>query len=137
MRRLITGAAGKHKEMGQGRESGAGLGDNWNSNGKKRIIAIMSTSRTPLDALTLQLLMWLSARPRTYGEAMGAWRTSCPRMPIWEDAIDARLIRVEKAGAMRDALVVLTDRGRAALADASTPVEAPVRRVDRRVLNDA
>ena len=98
----------------------------------------MSMKRASLDALTLQLLTWVSAQPRTYAEAMGAWRTSCPRMPIWEDAIDARLIRVEKRGAMKDALIVLTDRGRAALSDAaSTPTEAPVRRAEQRVLHDA
>jgi hypothetical protein len=58
-------------------------------------------------------------------------------MPIWEDAIDARLIRVEKRGAMKDALVVLTDRGRAALSDASAPAEAPTRRAEKRALHDA
>jgi hypothetical protein len=48
----------------------------------------------PNEALTLQLVAWAAERPRTYGEAMDAWRTSCPRLPIWEDAVDARLIEV-------------------------------------------
>jgi hypothetical protein len=39
-------------------------------------------------ALTLQLLAWIAARPRTYGETMEAWRTTCPRLTIWEDAVD-------------------------------------------------
>ena len=85
----------------------------------------MSMKRASLDALTLQLLTWVSAQPRTYAEAMGAWRTSCPRMPIWEDAIDARLIRVEKRGAMKDALIVLTDRGRAALSGRVNAYRSP------------
>jgi hypothetical protein len=38
------------------------------------------------EALTLQLLEWLSERPRTYAEVLEAWRTSCPRLSIWEDA---------------------------------------------------
>ena len=48
----------------------------------------------PDEALTCQLLAWAAERPRTYGEAMEAWATHCPRHPIWEDAIDARLIEV-------------------------------------------
>jgi hypothetical protein len=37
-------------------------------------------------ALTLQMLEWIGARPRDYREVMEAWRTSCPRLTIWEDA---------------------------------------------------
>jgi hypothetical protein len=40
----------------------------------------------PLNALTVQLLEWISNHPRTYAEALDAWRTSCPRLSIWEDA---------------------------------------------------
>ena len=40
----------------------------------------------PSHALTLQLLEWLAARPRTREETLEAWRTSCPRFTIWEDA---------------------------------------------------
>ena len=39
------------------------------------------------NALTLQLLAWVAARPRTYRETMEAWRTTCLRLIIWEDAI--------------------------------------------------
>ena len=69
----------------------------------------------PAEALTRQLLDWAAERPRTYGEAMDAWRTSCPRLPIWEDAIDARLIEVVAApGARPTARAVrVTDVGRA------------------------
>lgn len=44
------------------------------------------------EALVLQLLAWVAERPRTYADAMDAWRTSCPRLPVWEDAVDAGLI---------------------------------------------
>ena len=97
----------------------------------------MGTTAKTLDALTLQLLTWLAAKSRTYGEAMGAWRTNCPRMPIWEDAIGDGLIRLENGGAMRDARVVLTDRGRAAMTEASALAEAPVRRAGHRILHEA
>jgi hypothetical protein len=32
------------------------------------------------------MLEWISARPRTYAEVLEAWRTTCPRLSIWEDA---------------------------------------------------
>ena len=50
---------------------------------------------TATEALTLQLLEWLDDHPRNYAEVMDAWRTSCPRMPIWEDACEAGLIDYE------------------------------------------
>jgi hypothetical protein len=45
----------------------------------------MTDTTTPL---ILDLLEWIAARPRTYAEVMDAWRTSCPRLTIWEDAND-------------------------------------------------
>ena len=47
---------------------------------------------TVVEALILDLLEWLAERDRSYDEAIGAWRTSCPRLPVWEDAVDRGLI---------------------------------------------
>jgi hypothetical protein len=41
---------------------------------------------TETRALTLQMLEWIGPRSRGYAEVMEAWRTSCPRLSIWEDA---------------------------------------------------
>ena len=68
----------------------------------------------PSGYLTIQFLEWLSERPRTYGETMDAWRTSCPRLSIWEDALAAGLVRLGH-GAFRQRQVTLTARGRALL----------------------
>jgi hypothetical protein len=46
----------------------------------------MSETIEPAVHLRRQLLEWISERPRTYAEVLDAWRTSCPRMSIWEDA---------------------------------------------------
>jgi hypothetical protein len=74
---------------------------------------------TPLVAplaLVLELLSWIAARPRSYGETMEAWRTSCPRMPVWEDATANGLVTVAPAdGALREQRVCLTAEGRAFL----------------------
>ena len=39
-----------------------------------------------VDALILDLLEWIGPRPRAYSEVIEAWRTSCPRLPVWEEA---------------------------------------------------
>jgi hypothetical protein len=40
----------------------------------------------PVDALILDLLEWIGNGGRPYTEVMEAWRTSCPRLPVWEEA---------------------------------------------------
>ena len=68
---------------------------------------------SPPSALTLELLNWIAERPRTYDETMAAWRTSCPRMPIWEDASDGLVILLTGDGDSNAARVCLTPLGRA------------------------
>jgi len=41
-----------------------------------------------VDNLILDLVEWVERQERTYRETMDAWRTSCPRLPVWEDACD-------------------------------------------------
>ena len=75
---------------------------------------------TVVEALILDLLDWVTKRDRTYEEVMGAWRTSCPRLPVWEEANDRGLVvrenvkgrcvvRITSSG--RD-LLVRCDRGK-------------------------
>jgi D-3-phosphoglycerate dehydrogenase len=45
-----------------------------------------------VEGLIVDLVRWLASQERTYEEAMAAWRTSCPRLPVWEDATDRGLI---------------------------------------------
>jgi len=45
-----------------------------------------------VEALILDLLEWVTRRDRTYEEVMEAWRTSCPRLPVWEEANDRGLV---------------------------------------------
>jgi hypothetical protein len=46
-------------------------------------------------APTLELLAWLEVRDRTYAETMEAWRSHCPRLMVWEDALADRLVAVQ------------------------------------------
>ena len=67
--------------------------------------------------LLRQFLRWVNAHPRTYQETMDAWRTSCPRISVWEDALIEGLVDTESdpndpQGAVR---VRLTVAGRTVL----------------------
>ncbi len=44
--------------------------------------------REATDALVLDLVEWVAREPRLYAEVIDTWRTSCPRLTIWEDAVD-------------------------------------------------
>lgn len=68
--------------------------------------------------LMLQFLTWVADRPRTYGDVMEAWRSTCPRMTVWEDAIIEGLVCLENGG---QRAVSLTPRGHALLAPESAP----------------
>jgi hypothetical protein len=62
-----------------------------------------------VSLIMLQFLDWVASRQRTYAEAMDAWRTSCPRLSDWEDALIGGFIHVNGDR------VALTARGRAIL----------------------
>jgi D-3-phosphoglycerate dehydrogenase / 2-oxoglutarate reductase len=63
-----------------------------------------------VESLILDLLEWIGPKPRPYTEVLDAWRTSCPRLPVWEevnergfvttqvDAVQRRLISLSPAG---------------------------------------
>jgi hypothetical protein len=69
----------------------------------------------PVSPLTLEFLNWLSSRPRTYAEAMDAWRSTCPRQTVWEDALADGLIQFEYGSTPQQSGVTLTARGQAIL----------------------
>jgi hypothetical protein len=46
--------------------------------------------------IMIQFLAWVADRPRNYAQTMDAWRSSCPRLSVWEDAILDGLIRIER-----------------------------------------
>jgi len=49
-----------------------------------------------VETLILDLLEWLASRNRSYEEVMDAWRTSCPGLPVWEEANDRGLVAREE-----------------------------------------
>ena len=47
------------------------------------------------DPLVLDFVEWVAREPRAYAEVVSAWKTSCPRLTIWEDAADRGLVTRE------------------------------------------
>jgi hypothetical protein len=68
-----------------------------------------------INPLILDFLDWLALRPRPYAEVMEVWRTSCPRLPVWEDAVDGGLV-LRRVPEGQGAIVELTPAGRALIA---------------------
>lgn len=71
----------------------------------------------PIDPLVLDLVAWVAAEPRPYEDVIAAWRTSCPRLTVWEEAVDRGLVERRRA-AGTGAVVAATDLGRRRLAEA-------------------
>jgi hypothetical protein len=49
------------------------------------------------DPLVLDLVEWIAREPRLYSEVIETWRTSCPRLTIWEDAVDRGFVTRQTA----------------------------------------
>ena len=62
------------------------------------------------DPLVLDLVEWIAREPRIYSEVIATWRTSCPRLTIWQDALDHGYVsRQTVAGA--GVVVTVTKQG--------------------------
>ena len=63
-----------------------------------------------INALVLDLVEWIARAPRPYAEVIETWRTSCPRLTIWEDAVEAGYVaRESRTGA--GSIVTVTEDG--------------------------
>ena len=77
-----------------------------------------------VDALVLDLLEWLDPSPRPYAEVMDAWRTSCPRLPVWEEANDRGFVERQRV-AESGGFVAISSKGRAHLRQHRSSLVAP------------
>jgi len=69
-----------------------------------------------LESLVLDLVEWIAEKPRSYTEVMDAWRTSCPKLEVWEEAVDRGLV-VREAIPGRGIIVTVTASGHRLLED--------------------
>jgi hypothetical protein len=52
----------------------------------------MDAQTNVVDSLVFDLVEWVAKEPRTYAQVMDAWRTSCPRLTVWEEAVERGLL---------------------------------------------
>ena len=64
----------------------------------------------PVESLIVDLLQWVGREPRPYADVMEAWRTSCPRLPVWEEA-NARGFLDQRHLQGGGSIVVVTEKG--------------------------
>lgn len=64
-----------------------------------------------VDALILDLLEWIGPESRPYSEVIEAWRTSCPRLPVWEEAHERGFVERHHEPGL-EALVSVTTLGK-------------------------
>jgi D-3-phosphoglycerate dehydrogenase len=83
------------------------------------MIAGAGMSDAVVESLILDLLEWVARQDRTYEEVMDAWRTSCPKLPVWEDANDRGLLAFEKKDGQT--VVKLTAAGKQLVGGKSLP----------------
>ena len=62
------------------------------------------------DPLVLDFVEWIAREPRVYSEVVATWRTSCPRLTIWEDAADRGYVARETI-AGRGLIITVTEDG--------------------------
>jgi hypothetical protein len=86
--------------------------------------------RNDLDPLILDLLEWIGREPRSYADVIDAWRTSCPRLTVWEDAMD-RGFAVREHAKGREVMIRLTEAGREFLREHGRTNAPSVARMER------
>jgi hypothetical protein len=62
------------------------------------------------DPLVLDFVEWIAREPRPYSEVIATWRTSCPRLTIWEDAVDGGYVARETVAGL-GSIVTVTANG--------------------------
>lgn len=71
----------------------------------------MKRRRLENEALVADLVEWIAQRPKPYAEVMEAWRSTCPRLTVWEDTLAAGLLQLQRPEGALEALVCVTPEG--------------------------
>ena len=62
------------------------------------------------NPLVLDFVEWIARAPRAYSEVVTSWKTSCPRLTIWEDATDLGYVTRESIAGV-GLVIAVTDAG--------------------------
>jgi hypothetical protein len=69
-----------------------------------------------VDPLVLDFVEWISREPRAHAEVVATWKTSCPRLTIWEDAAEAGYVTRESIAGF-GLVIAVTEAGERLLRD--------------------
>jgi hypothetical protein len=61
------------------------------------------------DPLVLDFVEWIAREPRIYSDVVETWKTSCPRLTIWEDAADRGYVTRETVAGFGLTVTVTAD----------------------------
>lgn len=78
------------------------------------------TTSWDLTPLVLDFIEWVAREPRSYADVMDAWKTSCPRLTVWEECIERDLVRRDHNKRL-GAMIVPTETGIETLARHGRP----------------
>jgi predicted transcriptional regulator len=70
----------------------------------------MEADMQNIEPLIFDLVEWIAKAPRSHADVMNTWRTSCPRLTVWEDAVDRGLVK--RKSSAKGAVVVVTEQGK-------------------------
>ena len=62
------------------------------------------------DPLVLDFVEWVAREPRAYAEVISTWKTSCPRLTIWEDAAERGYVARETIACL-GLVIAVTENG--------------------------
>jgi hypothetical protein len=64
-----------------------------------------------IEPLVRDLVEWVAKEPRQYRDVLDAWRTSCPRLMVWEAASERGYVQ-RKLLEGQGSCVIATEAGR-------------------------
>lgn len=82
-----------------------------------------------IDPLVRDLVEWIAREPRAQRDVLDAWRTSCPRLMIWETALERGFVE-RKLLEGQGAFVFATAAGRRFVRDYDRPRARAGRKAD-------
>lgn len=83
-----------------------------------------------IEPLVRDLVEWIANRPRAQRDVLDAWRTSCPRLMVWETALERGYVE-RKLLEGQGAFVFATDAGKRFVRDYGKPTIRAASPVDR------
>ncbi len=96
------------------------------------LIATEDAMHTPIEPLVRDLVQWCAKEPKSYGEVLDVWRTSCPRLMVWEEAVARGLVHTRQDDSGPGLIVDVTPLGRSYIelpsARPAPPTPAPLKR---------